>query len=74
MDRDEREVRRQLAANVRRFRTAQTLTTEAAAERGDLDRREWQRVEAGEANATLRTITRLARALGVRVAALFGEL
>jgi transcriptional regulator with XRE-family HTH domain len=73
MDRDEREVRRLLAANVLRFRAALGLTVETAAERGDLDRRQWQRVEAGEANATIRTLARLARALGVRVQSLFGE-
>jgi transcriptional regulator with XRE-family HTH domain len=49
------------------------LTVEIAAERADLDRRQWQRIEAGEANATLRTLAGLSRALGVRVALLFVE-
>ena len=73
MDRDEREIRRVLAANVLRFRAALGLTIEAAAERGDLAPRQWSRIEAGESNTTLSTLVRLARALSVRVAILFGE-
>jgi transcriptional regulator with XRE-family HTH domain len=73
MDRDEHELRRKLAANVRRFRTGSQLTIEAAAERGDFDRRYWQKIEAGETNATLRTLARLARALGVRAPLLLDD-
>jgi transcriptional regulator with XRE-family HTH domain len=73
MDREEREVRRLLAANVLRYRGALGLTIEAAAERGDLAPRQWSRIEAGESNTTLLTLVGLARALGVRVALLFGE-
>jgi transcriptional regulator with XRE-family HTH domain len=53
---------RKLAANVVRYRGALGLTVEAAAERANLDRRHWQKVEAGETNATLRTLARLSRA------------
>jgi transcriptional regulator with XRE-family HTH domain len=73
MDRDERELRRVLASNVLRHRGTLGLTVEAAAERGDLAPRQWSRVESGDSNATISTIVRLARALGVRVAVLFGE-
>lgn len=73
MDQDERELRRLLAANVHRYRGTLGLTVEAAAERADLDRRHWQKVEAGEVNATLRTLARLSRALGVAVPLLFVE-
>lgn len=73
MDRDEREIRRLLAGNVHRYRGTLGLTIEAAAERGDLTERQWQKVEAGEANATLRTLARLCRAMDVRVALLFVE-
>jgi transcriptional regulator with XRE-family HTH domain len=73
MDRDERALRRLLATNVRRCRETLGLTLEAAAERGDLDRRYWQKVEDGEANATLRTLARLSRALDVAVDQLFAE-
>jgi transcriptional regulator with XRE-family HTH domain len=73
MDHDERELRRLLAANVTRYRGTLGLTVETAAERADLDRRHWQKVEAGEANATLRTLARLSRALHVAVPLLFVE-
>jgi transcriptional regulator with XRE-family HTH domain len=73
MDPVERELRRVLADNVARYRNTLELTVEAAAERGDLTGRQWQKVEAGEANATLRTLARLSRALGVQVALLFVE-
>lgn len=73
MDRDERELRRRLAANVLHYRGTLALTIEAAAERGDLDRRYWQKIEAGEANVTLRTLARLSRGLRVAVALLFAE-
>ena len=71
MDPDERELRRLLAANVIHYRETLGLTVEEAAERGAVDRRQWQRVEAGETNATLRTLARLSRALDVRVSLLF---
>ena len=73
MDREERELRRRLAASVAHYRAALGLTVEAAAERADLDRRHWQKVEAGETNATLRTLGRLTRALGVEVRRLFDQ-
>jgi transcriptional regulator with XRE-family HTH domain len=66
----ERVIRRNLARNVRQARAAQTLTMEAAAERGGLEPRQWQRVEAGEVNATIRTIPRLCIALGTEASAL----
>jgi transcriptional regulator with XRE-family HTH domain len=73
MDPDERELRRLLATNAARYRGTLGLSIEQAAERADLDRRYWQKVEAGEANATLRTLARLSRALRVQVALLFVE-
>jgi transcriptional regulator with XRE-family HTH domain len=60
----ERTIRRNLARHVRQARAVQTLTIEAAAERSGLEPRQWQRVEAGEVNATIRTIARLCIALG----------
>jgi transcriptional regulator with XRE-family HTH domain len=71
MDPDERELRRLLAVNVSRYRSTLGLSVEEAAARADLDRRQWQKVEAGEANATLRTLTRLSRTLHVGVPLLF---
>lgn len=52
------------------MRTGAGLTIEAAAERAGLDVRHWQKVEAAETSATLRTLARLAAGLGVDVAAL----
>ncbi len=46
------------------------LTLAAAAERAGMDWRHWQKVEAGEVNVTLRTLVRLAEALGLEEAAL----
>jgi transcriptional regulator with XRE-family HTH domain len=70
----EQELRRRLAYNVRRYREAASLTLEVASERGDLNWRHWQKVEAGEVNATLRTLNRLANALDVDPGALLAEL
>lgn len=71
--------RRKRAAS-RKFRTFQAavgdrvatlrkragLTQEAASLRASIDIRVWQRLEAGELNATLLTLFDVARALGVR--------
>ncbi len=60
-----------LARNVRRLRLARRLTLDAAAEQADLSPRYWQKIEAGEANATLATIAGLSVALDVPAEALF---
>jgi transcriptional regulator with XRE-family HTH domain len=56
---------RRLKRNVRDFRRAMNLTIKAAAERGGIHARYWQKVEAGEVNATIAKITQIANALGV---------
>ncbi len=61
----EAELRRRLAANVRRLRKAKRLTITEAAARAELHWRMWQKIEARESNATLFTLTRLANALDV---------
>lgn len=53
-----------------RLREGSGLTLEQAAERAGMYWRHWQKVEAGEVNATLRTLERLAAALGVDAGAL----
>jgi transcriptional regulator with XRE-family HTH domain len=63
-------VRRKLASNVRALRADRGLTLEQAAERAEMAWRHWQKVEAGEVNATLRTLARLAEALGTTAAEL----
>ncbi len=70
MSRQELLLRRWLARNVRRRREALKLTLAAAAERAGMDWRHWQKVEAGEVNVTLRTLARLAEALGLEEATL----
>jgi transcriptional regulator with XRE-family HTH domain len=64
----EKRLRRQLAASVRRIRQEKKLTLEDVAHRAQMHWRHWQKVEAGEVNATLRTLARLSTALGVEPA------
>jgi transcriptional regulator with XRE-family HTH domain len=56
---------RRLKRNVRDFRRAMNLTVKAAAARAHVPWRYWQRIEAGEVNATIARITQIAGALGV---------
>ena len=62
----EKRLRRNLAQNVRRLRHERGLTLEAASDLAGVNSRHFQKLEAGEVNATLRTLARLADALGVR--------
>jgi transcriptional regulator with XRE-family HTH domain len=62
----ERRLRRNLAHNVRRLRRERGLTLEATADLAGINIRHVQKVEAGEQNATFKTLARLADALGVR--------
>ena len=64
------ELRRRLATNVRTLRTAAALTIKQAAGKADVHWRHWQKIEAGENNATLATIIRVAEALNVTAAEL----
>ena len=50
-------------ANVRRERTARSLTQEKLAERADLNIRTLQKIEAGELNVLITTAARIRRAL-----------
>lgn len=61
----ERRIRKRIAVNVRRHRERADLTLEEAAHRAEMHWRHWQKVEAGEVNTTLRTLARLADALGL---------
>ena len=64
---------RRLATNVRRLRGAGQLTVKQAAGRVGMHWRHWQKVEAGQNNATLATIVRMASALHVTPAELLAE-
>lgn len=66
----ERRLRSKLGANVRALRQKRGLTTEECAERAHLHGRHWQKVEAGEVNATLSTLSRIADVFDVSVAEL----
>jgi len=46
--------------------------SEEAAEKGDLDLKHWQKIEAGTVNVTLVTLVRIAEGLGETVGSLFG--
>jgi transcriptional regulator with XRE-family HTH domain len=66
----ENELRDRLAVNVRALRAKVGMSAREAAERAEIPLRQWQRVEAGEVNATLKTLARIAYALRVDVPAL----
>ena len=61
----EHRLRRRIATNVRRLREEQKLAVIKAAESVGLHWRLWQKVEAGETNATLATLVKIADALDV---------
>lgn len=65
---EEKRLRRRLAANVRGLRTEKGLSLEAVAHEAAMHWRHWQKVEAGDVGVTLRTIAKMAVALGVEPA------
>jgi transcriptional regulator with XRE-family HTH domain len=69
----ENDLRERLAANVRAFRAKAGMSAREAAERAEIPLRQWQRVEAGDVNATLKTLARIAYALRVDVPTLLAK-
>jgi transcriptional regulator with XRE-family HTH domain len=65
-------VLRELGRRVRSARIALDLTQEQAAAAADIDYKHWQAIEAGRANATMRTLVHVARALRMTVWELLG--
>jgi DNA-binding XRE family transcriptional regulator len=60
-----------LGKRVLALRGEAELTQEAASERARLDVKHWQDIERGRTNPTIATLVGVARALGVKVEALF---
>lgn len=69
----EEDARQRLRINVRRAREAASLPVRQVAARAHIDRRHWQKIEAGEVNVTLHTLARVSIALGMDVVELLGE-
>lgn len=67
-EKQEKRLRRRLAANVRALRTTRGLTLEAIAHDVAMSWRHWQKVEGGEHGVTLRTLAKIAVALDVEPA------
>ena len=63
---------RALGLQVRALRQAKGCTLEEAAEKGDMDLKHLQKIEAGTINVTLVTLVRIAEGLGETVGGLFG--
>jgi transcriptional regulator with XRE-family HTH domain len=64
-------VRATLGKNIRHFRRAQGLSQHAVSARAGLYPRHVQKVESGQCNATVDTLTPIAVALRIEVGALF---
>ncbi|MCX6902117.1 MAG: helix-turn-helix transcriptional regulator [Verrucomicrobia bacterium] len=62
-----------LAGNVRRLREKLKWTQEQAAEASEIAVRHFQKIEAGDVNVTVATLSRVARAFRVPIWALFEE-
>ena len=59
----ERRVLREVGARIRAAREAAGLSQEDAAHRAGIDYKRWQRLEAGQVNATVRTLVRVSGAV-----------
>jgi DNA-binding XRE family transcriptional regulator len=66
-------VRLVLGRNIRQKRNALGLTQADAAERAGIYWRHWQKIEAGQVNATIATLVSVAVALETTIPALFTE-
>ena len=58
-------VQKEIGRRIREARLAAGLTQEEAAAAAGIDAKRWQRLEQGSVNATLRTLGRVAEALGM---------
>ena len=69
----ERRLLKELAGRIKRQRLAAGITQEAAAARAGIDYKRYQRLEAGAVNATMRTLLRVAEAIGADVWEMIGR-
>ena len=58
-------IQRRIGERMRELRTKLDMTQEAAAAASGIDYKRWQRLEAGDVNATIKTIVRVAITLSV---------
>lgn len=65
-------VLRDLGRRIKELRVEAELTQEDAADRAGIDPKRWQRIEAGDANVTVKTLVRVAAALRVSFWKLMG--
>ncbi len=65
-------VQLKLGRRIRAARRAADLTQEDAAAAAGIDAKRWQRLEAGQVNPTVRTLVRVAEAVGTDFWALVG--
>lgn len=70
-NKDFEKIQRRLGLAVKKYRTAKGLTQEKLALQADMGWRHLQKIEAGEVNTTLFTLTKLAKALDVDPSDLF---
>jgi transcriptional regulator with XRE-family HTH domain len=61
----ETDLRRRLAINVRALRAKAGYTVKRASARAEMHWRHWQKIEAGDTNATIATVVKMADALDV---------
>ena len=66
-------VLKELGRRIGRARLAANLTQEEAAAACGIDYKRWQELEAGRVNATMRTLVRVAKGLGIGVWDLLGS-
>ncbi len=71
--RKEKQLRRRVALRVKAQRAQRKLTMKQAAELAALHARHWLKVEQGEVNLTLATLSKIGEALGIDPAALLGD-
>jgi len=70
---EEQAVHQRVACNVRLLRADRLLSLTQAAALAGIHWRHWQKIEGAQVNLTLQTLVRVARAMSVDVAELFGD-